>query len=363
MTGYPETLTINGKRLTYKELQHTARQTARDDQVPDWERKVYRFIAEWLGNAEHIIQFSSGTTGKSKRISLPKQSMTASAENTCRFFDLKKGDAALLCLPVDYIAAKMMIVRSFVGGLNLLIREPRGIPDLSGPDSIDFCAMVPYQVMQSMAAHNHLDPVKKLIIGGAEISRELDMRLQNITTEVFATYGMAETCSHVAVRRVNGPFAEREYQALPGVDLEKDDRGCLVIRASYLPLPVVTNDLVEFTGPGSFKWMGRLDNLINSGGIKIIPEELENLVAEKTGLFCTCTGAPDPKLGQKLVMVFEKSTSHTTSTKLKAMLQDLLPVHYQPRHILHVDTIPRNMSMKVDRLRLSEMVNDMLKKI
>jgi O-succinylbenzoic acid--CoA ligase len=249
-----------------------------------------------------------------------------------------------------------MIIRCMVGELNLQMIEPTGAPDIQGIQQIDFCAMVPLQVINTLNSRHNLSPIKKLIIGGAGISHELEKMLLPVTSEAYATYGMAETCSHVALRRLNGAGRQEAFQALPGVTLAGDERGCLVISATYLPGQVITNDLVEFTGPGFFKWLGRYDNLINSGGIKIVPEEVEATILADTGQECIVIGLPDGKLGQKLVFVFEKSQTKNPVSSLKAALENGLPRHWRPKKIICVEKFPRNNSFKVDRRILSEMI-------
>ena len=206
---------------------------------------------------------------------------------------------------MEYIAGKMMVVRSIVCGLNLYITEPRSKPDFNDIEEIDFCAMVPFQVTNTWMAKSVVPPIRILIIGGAEISKELENLVKDIPVEVYATYGMAETCSHIALRRINGPNPDKSYQALPGIKLETDQRNCLVIKAPYLPGPVITNDQVRLEGNGRFRWIGRFDNLINSGGIKVVPEEVESALADKTGIEFALIGLPDPKFGQRLVLVTE----------------------------------------------------------
>ena len=216
-----------------------------DPSVPLWEKKVYSFILEWINDEDHIIQISSGTTGIPKEIKLSKKAMIKAALNTCKIFDLISGQTALLCLPVEYIAGKMMIVRAFVGGLNLLLAEPTSMPDISGFGKVDFCAMVPLQAYNSLNTVETLRRIRKLIIGGAEIRDELEMMLRDLPNEVFATYGMAESCSHVAIRRISGTEQERYYHAMPGVRFTIDNRSCLEIQADYLDHRILTNDVVD----------------------------------------------------------------------------------------------------------------------
>jgi o-succinylbenzoate---CoA ligase len=353
-------LSINQRPFGQTELAEYSGWKTRDNNTPPWERAVYQFIQEWLEDSPAIVQYSSGTTGRSKKIFLQKQSMIRSAENTCRYFNLNQGQTALLCLPTHYIAGKMMVVRAMVGGLNLQLIEPRSRPDLNGTGKIDFCAMVPLQVMNSINTAGSFPPIHKLIIGGAEISRELESLIRKVSVEAYATYGMSETCSHIAVRRINGPQPEPYYHALPGIELEIDERGCLVIRADYLPAPVFTNDQVQLAGIDRFVWLGRYDNLINSGGIKIVPEEVESVITDKTGVACALIGIPDNHQRQRLVFVIEKNKIPTPDSLIMSELQKLLPSKLQPSKIIWVDKLPRNRALKLDRLKLAKQVYLML---
>ncbi|MBN2523733.1 MAG: AMP-binding protein [Bacteroidales bacterium] len=345
-------LLLNNKIYPIDDLKYLCEGFLDDQSVSQWEKKVYKFILEWIDEKDYIIQMSSGTTGKQKKLRLSKESMMYSAQNTCDYFNLKFGQNALLCLPVDYIAGKMMIVRAFAGGLNLLLSEPTSMPDFGSFRNIDFCAMVPLQVYNSLNSVETLRRIKKLIIGGAEIRNELEVLLRDLPIEVYATYGMAEACSHVAIRRLSGTEYERYYHAMPEVKFKVDDRNCLIIEAKYLKDKIITNDVVDLVNSKKFRWIGRYDNLINSGGIKIVPEEVEAVISKSTGMDCAVIGLPDTKLGQKVVLILEKGGSEVTKEEIKTMLKNELPKHLQPREIIYVDELPRNHTFKVDRHKL-----------
>jgi O-succinylbenzoic acid--CoA ligase len=355
-----DSLTLHNHTYNQQSLTELCHRKITDSDTPHWEKEVYGFIVLWLDDADTIIQYSSGTTGKSKMIRLQKTAMVRSAESTCRFFKLTSGQTALLCLPMEYIAGKMMVVRSIVCGLNLYITEPKSKPDFHDIKEIDFCAMVPFQVTNLWPSGNNLPLIRILIIGGAEISSELEKLVKDIPVEVYATYGMAETCSHIALRRINGPNSEKSYRALPGIKLETDQRNCLVIKASYLPAPVITNDLVRFEGNGQFKWIGRFDNLINSGGIKVVPEEVETALEDKTGIEFALIGLPDPTLGQRLILVTEKSSETISDDTIRNELARVIPARLIPKHIVRIGQLPRNPSFKIDRLTLARSLYEMM---
>jgi O-succinylbenzoic acid--CoA ligase len=228
------------------------------------------------------------------------------------------------------------------------------MPAIDGFGKIDFCAMVPLQVYNSLNSVDTLRRINKLIIGGAEIRDELEIMLRDMPNEVFATYGMTETCSHVAIRRISGTEPERYYHAVSGVEFSIDKRNCLEITTDYLPEKIQTNDVVDLIDTTTFRWIGRYDNLINSGGIKIIPEELEAIISKATGFDCAIVGLPDPQLGERVILVVEKGGSEIGEEELKALLQSELPKHSQPKEIIFSDELPRNSSYKVDRNQLKQ---------
>lgn len=347
-------LILNDHFFTTPELiQFCKAETAAQNQ-PTWKLDIYRFILDFLDDSETIVQKSSGTTGKQKVIHLPKKSMIASAKNTIGFFKLKESDVAVLCLPVQYIAGKMMVVRAMVAGMNLKIIEPAGTPDFSEIGKIDFCAMVPMQASNTLQQKKWPE-IKALILGGAETGEELKRELQKWKTLVFETYGMAETCSHVALKKISGKQPESDFIALPGVQLTSDERDCLVIDAEYLPERIVTNDRVEIVKPNRFKWLGRYDNVINSGGIKIQPEILEKQFKEILQKPCAVIGKPDKLLGQKMVLVLEASGLKDEEIIL-SQLKSYFEKKFLPKSVYFLPSLPRNKSFKIDRIKLARLV-------
>ena len=273
------------------------------DQSKIW-NDVNQFISEWYSTNIEMDLKTSGSTGKPKSISVKKDWMQNSAELTRKTFGLKKGDSALLCMPMKYVAGKMMVVRALELGLDLKVVEPSSNPLKNMDEIIDFAAMVPFQLENSL---NDLDQVKTLIVGGGQVSPKLVEKLQIESTQVYETYGMTETLTHVAIKPLNGPNISDLFRALDGIHFEKDDRGCLAIHASALnPVPIVTNDLVELIDENSFRWLGRFDNVINSGGVKIIPELVEaKLLSIIPNNRFFINGESDESLGEKVVLVVE----------------------------------------------------------
>jgi len=345
----PKKYYISGKEFSKGELLNYCGEKVVDSCVPIWEKDVYDFIMQWFGASDFVGANTSGTTGKPKAIWLPKELMRQSANSTVSFFELHQGDVALLCLSVNYIAGKMMVVRALESGLDLMLCEP-GVESLNSiKGQIDFCAMVPYQVSQAMEKFpNIFSHIKTLIIGGARVNSDLEEKIQSIETKCYSTYGMTETMSHIALMRLN----RREndvYRCLPNIDISIDDRGCLVID-SWGGEIIVTNDIVEIVGDNSFIWQGRYDNVINSGGIKLIPESLEQKVSELLDDRYVFSSVSDTYLGEKLVLVIESEQySDNDLNTLKEKLKSKLGKYEMPRQIVFVDKFKETISGKIIR--------------
>ncbi len=327
--------------------------------TPEWEREIWEFILEWFSPEEYLEVQTSGSTGKPKKIKLSKKHITAGARMTLDFFGLQPGDMALLCLPVKYIAGKMMVVRALTGSLNLLIAKPSGSPDLNRYDAISFSAMVPMQVAGLLAEPDgriQLEKIEKLIIGGSFLRRSLEKELKTLKNNIWQTYGMTETISHIALRKVSGIDESEWYSPLPGVELKKDERGCLVITAPHIGVQeLVTNDLVDFKKDGSFKISGRFDNVVISGGVKLFPEEIEKKLYGLIDNEFFIAGLPDDKLGQKLVLfIEEKSEDHQEKDNILKVTEKVLSGYERPKAVIFLKTFERNAQGKVLRKKTVE---------
>ena len=312
---------------------------------------IEEFLEEWNNSSDTILVHTSGSTGKPKPMLVEKRRMEASARITCQFLGLKEGDTALLCMPLDYIAGKMMVVRSLVWNLHLMYLEPSShpfgaskYPECNVP--IDFAAMVPMQVWNSLQVPEErecLMNIRHLIIGGGAINKELAEALKNFPNAVWSTYGMTETLSHIALRRLNGPERSDWYTPFEGVDVSLNDENCLVINAPAVhDGPLVTNDIAELSPPSSllpplnFRILGRKDNVICSGGIKIQIEEVERLLSPHLSAPFMVTKAPDVKLGEQVVLMTESPDIDA----IRRCCQAVLPKYWHPRQYLHVDHLP-----------------------
>ena len=304
------------------------------------------FLEEWNNSSPYVHVQTSGSTGAPKPMLVEKRRMLASARITCDFLGLHPGDTALLCMSLDYIAGKMMVVRSIERGLKLICVEPSGNPLRVAPDDqtpLAFAAMVPMQVYNSLQVpdeRHRLQQIRHLIIGGGAIDDALASELKTFPNAVWSTYGMTETLSHIALRRLSGPEASDWYTPFPSVKVSLSDEGCLVIDAPEVcPEPLVTNDIADLSpGPGPsdrFRILGRKDNVICSGGIKIQIEEVERLLRPLMRVPYLISKRPDPKFGEVAVLLTEGSVDDA-----RQVCERILPKYHLPRHYLHVDHIP-----------------------
>ena len=301
------------------------------------------FLSEWNNDSLFVHVQTSGSTGAPKPMLAEKRRMLASARITNDFLGLREGDAALLCMSLDYIAGKMMVVRSIERGLKLITVEPSGHPlnhsQLAIDDcQIDFAAMVPLQVYNTLQVpeeRKRLLQIRHLIIGGGAIDEALGAELKNFPNAVWSTYGMTETLSHIALRRLSGPEASDWYIPFPSVKVSLSEDGCLVIDAPEVcPERLVTNDIAEIS-PQGFRILGRKDNVICSGGIKIQIEEVESRLRPFLRVPYLISKRPDPKFGEVSVLLTEGSIDEA-----RQICERILPKYYLPRHYLHVDRIP-----------------------
>ena len=268
------------------------------------------FIADWQSPSPTLLVHTSGSTGKPKPMLVEKRRMEASARMTCRFLNLKEGDTALLCMPLQYIAGKMVVVRSLVCGLRLVEVEPCGHPLRGLKEAPVFAAMVPIQVYNSMAVEEEcalLRQIKHLIIGGGAVSAEMAAALKTFPNAVWSTYGMTETLSHIALRRLSGPDASSWYEPFANVSVSTTGEGCLIINApDVCSSTLVTNDIAEIAPDGRhFRIRGRKDNVVCSGGIKMQIEEIEAKLLPVMDVPFIITKRPDAKFGETVVLLAE----------------------------------------------------------
>ena len=324
------------------------------------------FIDEWNDESEYVEVKTSGSTGEPKRMMVEKRRMLNSARITCDFLGLKPGDTALLCMSTDYIAGKMMIVRSIERGLKLITVLPSGHPlDILGQAKrqsranhpyIDFAAMVPMQVYNSLQVpeeKERLMAIRHLIIGGGAIDDAMEAELRTFPNAVWSTYGMTETLSHIALRRISGPEASEWYMPFPTVKLSTTDEGCLVIDAPEVCADTLTtNDIVELKPDGRFRVLGRKDNVICSGGIKIQIEEVERELKPYARVPYIISKKKDEKFGEIVVLLTEGDTD-----EMKAICEEHLPKYHRPKLYQHIDQIPLTETGKPARQKILELIS------
>lgn len=324
----------------------------------EFEKKLFSFIDDWFSLQDTVKVQTSGSTGAPKIFDVEKQKMINSAVMTTDFLRLKKNDTALLCLPIEYISGKMMFVRALIKEMKLMATEPSTKPLERLEETIDFCAMTPLQVEHSL---HKIHLIRNLIIGGAAVSESLKKRLREqlsltkAENRIFETYGMSETLSHIALKEIY-PREEVYFSVLGSIEISQDTRGCLRINAPLLNTEILqTNDLVALKTDKKFRFLGRVDHIINSGGAKIFPEELEHLVKKQIDNEAVFLGLEDEVLGQKLVLIIEGERSERLISSLSRV--EYTKSFHKPKEIRFVRAIPRTPNGKVDRNQLKTLLS------
>lgn len=328
-------------------------------------QKVENFIADWTDSGSHIETRTSGSTGTPKVIRLEKSKMRCSAEMTGAYFGFGSGQKILLCLSPDSIGGKMLIVRAIIHEMELVVSNLGRNPMEKIDFRVDFAAMVPMQI-QTIIAENpgKLNLIRNLLIGGASVSPQLEAQLAPFETNAFESFGMTETMSHIAVKKLNkasfleeGPERMAPFQALKGIRFSTEDEK-LIIHAPGLGLPrLETTDVVELVGENAFYWKGRADFAINSGGIKFHPELIEKKLAGIIDTRFFITGEKDPLLGEKMVLVLEGSENDFHPQAILKAIKPKLSRYEVPKKIYFVAAFPETASGKVNRLQTRKMLN------
>ena len=312
------------------------------------------FMEAWFNPSyDYVIGHTSGSTGKPKEIKLLKADMVQSARLTNRFFSLGAGSRFFLCLSPEYIAGKMMIVRAVEAGGEIVEEKPSNNPLATYEgEPFDLVAVVPSQAQALVEHTERLRFVRNMIVGGGAVSDSLRRDLARLGVEAYSTYGMTETCSHVALSRMCADI--RPYRALPPVTFSTDDRGCLVVHTPQFSFPsLTTNDVVELLSEQEFRWIGRYDNVINTGGIKVFPEDIEKQIAPLMNSRYYIAARPSEKWGSEVVLVLESNPlSDNEKTSLLAALKSVLPVYSVPKDIVCFPVFRETSSGKVIREKL-----------
>jgi O-succinylbenzoic acid--CoA ligase len=347
---------INGKDYTQSELSLLIAQKLSEVQHAEWENELYLFLQEWLSETDSIAVQTSGSTGMPQLIRLPKTMMEQSAQRTIDYFKLKKGDRLLLSLPCRYIAGKMMAIRALTGHMDLVTVDPSLDSDLLINSTFDLGAMVPNQVvklLESPHGKQKIENIRNLLIGGSSIQPNLEAQVSELNNQVVSTYGMTETASHIAIRTLSGPQRSDAYHCLPGITVSLDENDCLEI---HLPdqQSFQTKDIAQVLSPVSFRILGRMDDVIISGGIKYWPEAIEKkLEGVILGRF-VISSLPDKKLGEKLVLVMEETAEDIELIQQKTK-EVLLPFEF-PRKICTMERFPETENGKIKRKEIKRLI-------
>lgn len=324
--------------------------------LQDWEKDIWQLIANWYNPAvTEFTVFTSGSTGAPKQITHTRQAMLYSAAATCHALMLKSGDNALLCLPANKIAGIMMIVRSLHTGMVLHCNKPSATPLQDIPDNtiINFAAFTPMQLHSAKNNYQHFrraEQIDKIILGGENISAEMLQLVTRLQNEVYHTFGMTETVSHIALKKLNGKNRDIHYRVLEGIKISTGDGNRLIIEAPDLGQPhLVTNDIVKRISETEFDWLGRTDNVINSGGVKVYPEEIEQTLQAYIEPAFFIGAVKDERTGEKLVLAIEMAE---LSPKDKAELVDVLQQFdsiKRPKTLLLYQRFARTANGKIKR--------------
>ena len=337
----------NGLHFSHRDLKEVAYSLVKEGEPH--ERGTGDFLLDWLDDKDHLLVKTSGSTGIPKDIKLMKQAMVNSAIATGDFFKLEPGDKAIGCLPSHFIAGKMMLVRAMILGLEIDVVEPTARPFFNYNTHYQFCAMTPLQVSNTLDQLLNIDTI---IIGGSKVTKALGNQLSKRPNQFFETYGMTETITHVAVKQLKSIDCEGQdyFHALPNVTFDKDSRGCLLIHAPKLiEAVVVTNDIIDLKNKQAFKWIGRFDNVVNSAGIKLYPEQIEDKLQHLITERYMVAGIENRDLGEQLVLVVENTNLDKKELLNKMEKNKDLSKFEVPKLILTLDKFEETINGKVQR--------------
>lgn len=314
--------------------------------------EILGFIKSWKSGQSSFELNTSGSTGKPKTVHLTRQQMISSALRTKEALGLEDGCKALMCINPNFIGGKMMLVRALEFDWDLKVIAPSSNPTLklTEMDTFDFAAMVPLQVesmLKSDQGIRILNQIKTIIVGGAPVSLSLRNQLQSLKTKFYNTYGMTETVSHIALMALNGEPASDQFHLLKGIEAAVDERGCLKIKADVTNKEwIQTNDLVDLRS-SKFKWLGRADFVVNSGGIKLHLDQLQQTIASLMNTEIALLKIKDQLLGESYMLVL-KNYSAMSEKEVLNFLKSRLPKYHSPKQVIFVQNIPMTNSGKID---------------
>ncbi len=338
---------LNGNKYDHDQLKEVAYSLIKEGEP--YEKITGNFLLDWLDEKDFIKVHTSGSTGQPKTIKLSKQAMVNSSIATGNYLKLKPGNTALHCLPTNYIAGKMMLVRAMILGLEMDLVEPTSQPIFDYDKVYYFTAMLPMQLQSTLT---YLHNIKIIIVGGSSVSKHLTDLTQSIKAKVYATYGMTETATHIALKPLNNKLKEPYFKVLPKVSISQDERGCLVIDAPKVSKEkVVTNDLVKLHSPTEFEWLGRIDNVINSGGLKLFPEQIEEKLKGKIPHQFFIASNPDSLFGEEIILVLENDSDDLDPSVFEGL--DKFEI---PKHIYNLPKFKMTANGKIKRLETLKLI-------
>ncbi|SEJ29948.1 O-succinylbenzoic acid--CoA ligase [Dyadobacter koreensis] len=331
--------------------------------VPDdpYARKAYDFMISWLAGKEVFILHTSGSTGIPKDIEIKRAQLRSSALLTGTALNLPKGTRALVCLNVNYIAGIMMLVRGMEleWELSIIIPSSNPLLEFENP-GFDFVSMVPLQlstILSDEKTKSKVNSLGKILLGGAPVNVSLQKQIDHLNVAVYQSYGMTETVSHIALKKLNNPVCENDYTVLPGVNFGVDDRGCIFLQGAVTnDDKIQTNDLVEITSENTFNWLGRVDNVINSGGVKVVLDKVDHVIAElfyESGYSNNFFSwyEKDEKLGQKLILIIQKNGQELPVLSLLEEIRKRISTYETPKHVYFVEEFIKTPTDKIDKRR------------
>lgn len=348
------TILLNGRRVIIQDIL-----SEKEYPQSSFEQDVLNFCQEWLTNQDIFYFKTSGSTGKPNEIAVKRSQILASINMTAQALQLTKDFNALLCIPVANTGGKMMIARALQLQMKLECVEPTGNPLITTTKTPDFMAVVPLQLEQIIndnITKNLVDKIKKIIVGGARVDNELQQEVQAVKSQVYATYGMTETVSHIGLQLLNTVDRQDHFYILPGIKIEKDERDCLRIKGPVTDnVWIQTNDRVRLLNNHEFKWLGRTDLVINSGGYKIQPEVIERklkTIFNNRGITNRffVYGIPHKKLGEECSLFIEgQPPDSIIITAIQEEIKKKFPAYKRPRSIRFIENFTSTVSGKLDR--------------
>lgn len=343
-----------------------------DNNFSDYEKKTLDFCSQWVCGKTYFNIKTSGSTGIPKDIFLTRNQLITSAKMTIKALALKENDKALVCLSIEHIAGIMMLVRGFTADLKLNIITPSSNPFISFSNdvSFDFTALVPLQLYEIINKTPEkidiLNKMKAIIIGGSSISSLLLKQIQEfVKSPIYHTFGMTETVSHIALKKLNDKT--NYYQVLDGVKIAKDNRNCLTINSKVTNnQTIITNDIVEIIGNDKFIWLGRIDNVINTGSLKVQTETVEKAIEKVlfeydnnkfSNLRFFVNSKKDEKFENIIILILEsKEFSKKEIDDIKKLLSNFLKKYEIPREFYFMENFIETSTGKIDKIKTKSLL-------